>query len=157
MRRLPLALLVSPLAAPLAVWLGSIVRGVVSHQVSSGVGNPVAASLILLFALVLFSAPVAYASTLLIVWPAAVFLRALGVFRWWSMAIGAGAAGAALFPLYLHALEPRGSFSFFPGAGAVAGAAAGWAFWFIVARGDPAAETPPGARSALLADYENRE
>jgi hypothetical protein len=157
MRRLPLALLLSPLGAPLAVWLGSIVYGVASHQVSSGVGNPIAASLVLLFALVLFSAPLAYASTLLIVWPVAAFLRALGAFTWWWMTLAAGAAGAVLFPLYLHALEPRGSFSFFPGAGAVAGAATGWAFWFIVARGGPAAEAPPGTGPALLADYENRE
>jgi hypothetical protein len=42
--------------------------------------------------------------------------------------------GVLLFPLYVHALEPRGTTDFFPGVGAAAGAATGWVFWYIASR-----------------------
>jgi hypothetical protein len=50
---------------------------------------------------------------------------------WWSLTLVAAVAGGILFPLYLHALDARGSWDFFPGVGVVAGAATGWTFWYI--------------------------
>lgn len=137
--RLWLALGVSPLAAPLAVWVGTLMHGLFNgaHTVMSA--NGMASAIFVAFVLEMFGAPLAYVSTFLIVWPLFHLLRSAGRASWWAVTLGGCVAGGALFPLYLHLLEPRGMFNFFSGAGFVAGAASAWTFWFIATRGEPRA------------------
>ena len=81
-----------------------------------------------------FGAPLAYAATLVVVVPAFRLLDAAERASWWAIALVGAIAGGLLFPVYLHLLAPHGFFSFFPGAGFIAGAASGLAFWRIATR-----------------------
>lgn len=130
-----LALFISPLAAPATVWGGTIVRGLFFGPAGPALPHPLAAALVMLLAFEVLGAAGAYAGTLLVVWPAAAWLRARGVLTWWAVTGVAAAAGAALFPVYLHLLDAHMQFDFFPGAGAVGAAATGALFWFIATRG----------------------
>ena len=127
----------APLAAPVAIFIVALLRGVFGWgdtEVRAG-GGPesysLAAHVIWLFIIIAFGAPPSYMATLLIVWPSSKVLAARGWFRWYTLTIVSAIAGAFLMSLYLRVLEPRGHMGLFPGAGAVAGAAAGIAFWFI--------------------------
>lgn len=133
-RRTIAALLLAPLASPIAAWLGSLLHGLTIHPRAGDPPWSVAAALVIMVAFVLFAAPVSYVATAVIVWPAALLLRSAGSVRWWSLTSIGALAGAALLPAYLHWLAPRGTFDFFPGVGLVSGAAAGWAYWFIAVR-----------------------
>ena len=93
--------------------------------------NPLVGVLFLTMLLLMYGSPLAYGATLIIVWPVAALLRHAGACTWWSLTLVAMIAGGILFPLYLHVLDPRGTWDFFPGAGAAAGAATGWTFWFL--------------------------
>jgi hypothetical protein len=138
-------LLVAPLAAPMAVMAGSALFSALSHSTVADAGtNKVAAVVIVTLAVVAFSAPLAYGATLILMWPAVLALRALGWLRWWSLSAVMASAGGVLFPWYLHLLSPQGTFDFFPGAGFVAGAAIGLAFWFIALHGSSADDVQPG-------------
>lgn len=124
----------APLAGPLAVLLGSAVRALVSPRTAPEGINPVVGVVFLAAILLVYGAPLAYGATLAILWPAAVVLRDTRAFTWWSLTLVSTLAGGILFPVYLHAFDSRGTWDFFPGAGFVAGAATGWAFWFIATR-----------------------
>ena len=125
------ALIVAPLAAPVAVLAGAAVRSLLKVRPGTEGINPVVGVLFLIVVLVMYGAPLAYGATFVILWPVAVLLREAGAFTWWSLTLVAMIAGGILFPLYLHVLDPRATWDFFPGAGAVAGAATGWTFWFV--------------------------
>ena len=130
----------APLAAPIAVFMvllsarlfGWGAAALPAPQGRDGY-SPVAV-VIWLFIIVAFGAPPSYVATLLIVWPSSRALAAHGSFRWYAVTIVSAIAGAILAPAYFHLLEPRGRIALFPGAGAVAGAATGIAFWFIATR-----------------------
>jgi hypothetical protein len=128
------AIAIAPLAAPLAVAVGSTIRSLLSPPAAPSGINPIAAAVFGVVLLSLYGAPLAYGCTVCILWPAAAVLRDTRAYRCWVMALVGGAGGAILFPLYLQALDPRGTWDFFPGAGFVAGAATGCAFWYIAAR-----------------------
>jgi hypothetical protein len=128
----------APLAAPLTVMLGSAVRALVSPRIAPEGINPVVGTLFLTVILLVYGAPLAYGATLVILWPAAAVLRGTSAFTWWTLTLIAALAGGILFPVYLHALDSRGTWDFFPGAGFVAGAATGWVFWFVATRRGPA-------------------
>jgi hypothetical protein len=132
--RLGAALVIAPLAAPLAMMLGSVARAIVDPRVRPEGTSLLVGVLFLTALLVVYGAPLAYATTLIVLWPAAALLREAGAFTWWSLTLVATIAGGIVFPLYLHALDPRATWSFFPGAGFAAGAATGWSFWFIATR-----------------------
>ncbi len=141
-RRLGLALVVAPLAAPCAVWLGALARGLGTPRAPGDPPNSVLAALVILFAICMFAAPLAYAATFAVLWPA---LRLLGAAArpWWTLTLLGAVAGGALMPVYLRMLDPRGSWDFFPGVGFVAGAASGFAFWYFAApAGDRATAEP---------------
>lgn len=142
-----LGYLIAPLFASLAVFAGSAIRGLAAHQPSTDPAHPVLAALIALFAIEMFGAPLAYASAVVVLWPAVRVLRAVGWLQWWTLTFVTTLGGALLFPLYLHWLTPRGSFQFFPGAGAIAGAATGLAFWWIALR---PAEPAPGSDASIV-------
>ena len=132
--RLGLALALSPLAAPVAVWLGVLARAAVSPGRLRGSSNPVVDALLLAVLLVAYTAPAAYPATLVFAWPLFRFLQSIDRVRWWIFTASGAALGAILLPLYLHFLSPRGWFDFFPGVGWIAGGAIGLAFWFIATR-----------------------
>jgi hypothetical protein len=125
------ALIVAPLAAPVAVVLGLAVRALVSPRPGTEGINPVVGVVFVVAVLAVYGAPLAYGATFVILWPTAVLLRESGAFSWWSLTLVAMVAGGVLFPLYFHLLDPRATWGFFPGAGAAAGAATGWTFWFV--------------------------
>jgi hypothetical protein len=132
----------APLAAPLAVLLGSAVRALVSPRTAPGGVNPIVGVLFLTAILLVYGAPLAYGATLVILWPAAAVLRDTRAFTWWTLTLIATLAGGILFPVYLHAVDSRATWDFFPGAGFAAGAATGWVFWFIATpRSDRARNT----------------
>jgi len=131
--RIVRGVMLAPLAGPLAVFAGSLIRVVVVHAPHDEPFS-IPAVLVLLFAFYMFGAPLSYAAMLILAWP----LSCLGTTGrgsgWWvACAVGAG-TGAALFPVYLHLLDPRGSFDFFPGAGLLAGSAVAGAFWLLAIR-----------------------
>jgi hypothetical protein len=128
------AIAVAPLAAPLAILFGSAIRALIRPAAAPTGVNPIAGVVFGAVLLLLYGAPLAYGSTVVILWPIGVLLGDSRVFRWWSVTLVSGTAGAILFPLYLHALDPRGTWDFFPGAGFSAGAATGCVFWFIATR-----------------------
>ena len=132
--RLGLALALAPLAAPLTVWVGLVVRAAVSPQRFRGSPNPVVDAGVLAVLLVAYAAPATYPATLVFAWPLFRFLRSIDRVRWWIFGVSGAAVGAALLPAYLHFLNPRGWVDFFPGVGLIAGAATGIAFWFIATR-----------------------
>jgi hypothetical protein len=146
--RLLLALLVAPLAAPLAMELGWLVYGLVTISIrpSATAQHPgplevVAGIWFFGYVFMLLGAPLAYAATLLVVLPLFLLLRAADRLTWWLLTLVASLAGGALLPLYMHWLNPRGSTDFYPGAGFLAGAAAGWAFWYLATRRRPSRAT----------------
>jgi hypothetical protein len=130
----------APFAAPVAVFIVLLLRsafGWGTAAVPSGQGPgsySLAAFVSWLFIIIVFGAPPSYVATLLFVWPSSRALAALGWFRWYTVTSASAVAGGVLMPLYLHLLEPEGGVKLFPGAGAVAGAAIGIAFWFIATR-----------------------
>jgi hypothetical protein len=63
---------------------------------------------------VAYGAPLAYGATLVIVWPAAAVLREAKAFTWWALTLVSALAGGGLFPVYLHALDSRATWDFFP-------------------------------------------
>jgi hypothetical protein len=128
------AVVMAPLAAPLTVMLGSAVRALVRPRMAPQGINPVVGVLFLTVILLVYGAPLAYGATLVILWPAAAVLRDTRAFTWWTLTLIATLAGGILFPVYLHALDSRGTWDFFPGAGFAAGAATGWVFWFVATR-----------------------
>jgi len=98
-RRLLLAFLVAPLAAPAAFVLTAVVVEVIRSSATPSVQS--AFSLTLgVFAV---GAPVAYAATLAAGAPTYFALRALGLVRRWTVWLGAAAIGAAV----AMALSPR--------------------------------------------------
>lgn len=127
------ALALAPLAAPAAVLVGTAVRALISPRHDTAGIDPIVGVLFLAAILLVYGSPLAYVATLVILWPIAALLRDAEAFTWWSLTLVAMVAGGLLFPLYLHAFDPRASWGFFPGAGAAAGAATGWCFWFIAA------------------------
>jgi hypothetical protein len=129
------AVVVAPLAAPLAMFVGSAIRSIVSPAAAPTGINPIASAVFGAVLLLLYGAPLAYGSTVILLWPIAVLLGESRLFRWWTVTPVSGVAGAIVFPLYLHALAPRGTWDFFPGAGFVAGAATGCVFWFMASFG----------------------
>jgi len=142
--------LLAPLAAPLAVFTGSALRALVMRRPTTDAAHPVLAALIIGLVIVAFGAPLAYAATLVVLWPTVRALRAIGHLAWWSLTGATALAGGVLFPLYLHWLEPRGSFDFFPGAGVAAGAASGFVFWWIALRQRHAPAESAGDEQQLL-------
>jgi hypothetical protein len=132
--RLGLALALAPLAAPLAIWAGLLIRALIlPTRGNDPTLNPVAVG-VLAVALMAYGAPLAYAATLGFVWPVFRLLESVERADWWWMAAAGTVAGGVLFPLYLKLLDPHAFFSLFPGAGAVAGGASAVAFWYIAAR-----------------------
>ena len=115
----------------------SLLRGLVTPRTAGDRPWSIAAALVLLFAFCLFGAPLAYVATLGVVWPVS---RVLGRWArpWWPLMLISGVTGAALLPIYLKMLTPRGSWNFGSGIGFIAGAASGWAFWYLALpdRGD---------------------
>ncbi|MDB4875565.1 MAG: hypothetical protein JWM41_2011 [Gemmatimonadetes bacterium] len=128
------AILLAPLAAPLAVLLGSAVRAFVTTRAAPDGVNPVVGVVFLAGLLLVFGSPLSYGATLLVLWPIGAVLRDAEAFSWWALTLVGLASGGLLFPLYMHALDPRGTWDFFPGVGPAAGAATGWAFWYIASR-----------------------
>lgn len=130
----------APLAAPVAVFIVGLSRSVfgwAAGAVPAGQlpqSYSLASNVIWLFIIIAFGAPPSYLVTLLIVWPLSRALAARGRFRWYTVTVASAIAGGFFMPLYLHVLEPRGRIELFPGAGAVAGAATGIAFWLIATR-----------------------
>lgn len=128
------AVLLAPLFAPLSIVVGSGVRGLITTGFRSAGPGSVVGVVLLTILMIVYGAPLAYGATIVILWPLAAMLRDADALSWWSLTIVAAVAGGVLFPLYLHALTPRGTWDFFPGAGIAAGAATGWGFWFIATR-----------------------
>jgi hypothetical protein len=128
------ALLVAPLAAPLAVLLGCAVRALVTPRTAPDGVNPVVGVVFLAVLLLVYGAPLSYGATLVVLWPIGAVLRDAEAFSWWALTLVGFVGGALLFPLYLHALDSRGTWDFFPGVGGAAGAATGWAFWYLASR-----------------------
>lgn len=139
-RRLWTAVLVAPLAAPLILWLGSILPSVL-HCLHSGCDaeiHSVASVIFLGFAFAVFGYLPALAATALIITPAFVLGRADGNFRsarTLGIVVLGAAAGAILMPAYLHFLQPGGTIDLMPGAGIVAGAAVSMVFCGTLAHG----------------------
>jgi hypothetical protein len=134
-RRTTTALIVAPLAAPIAAFVGTVLYGATVHR--PGPQDPpttLGAVLVVMLAFIVFGAPVAYVATAAVVWPASLLLRSAGLVRSWSLTTIAALAGALLLPVYAHWLAPRGTIDFFPGMGLVSGTAVGWTWWFIAAR-----------------------
>lgn len=129
-RRVRRALVVAPLAAPAAVWAGSVLHGLIgTRPLIAGHGVDTVVSAVVLGALVVaYGAPLSYVATAAVVWPLFRAIDGHGHAAWILAATGA-LAGGVLMPIYLHALAPRGTFDFFPGVGFVAGAASAWCFW----------------------------
>lgn len=124
--------MLAPLTGPLAIFIGSLVHGFVAHTPRDEPFS-FAAVLVLLFAFYVFGAPLSYAAMLILSWPLIVLTDTA---RGWWIACAVGAlTGAALFPAYLHLLDPHGSFEFFPGAGLFAGGTVAVVFWLIAIRG----------------------
>lgn len=128
------AVALAPLAAPIAIAVGSAIRSLISRSTAPSGVSLVAGVVFGLALLLLYGAPLAYGCTILIVWPMAAASRGTTFYRWWTMMLVSGIAGAIAFPAYLHTLDSRGTWDFFPGAGFAAGAATGYAFWYIAAR-----------------------
>ena len=133
-RRLWLALAFAPLAGPLAIWVCLLFRAAVLPRTPTDAVDNVGSVLVLVFLFLAFGAPLAYAATLVVVVPAFRLLDASERASWWAIAVIGAMGGGLLFPLYLHLLAPHGFFNFFPGAGFIAGAATGLAFWRIATR-----------------------
>ena len=128
------AALLAPLFAPLTIVLGAMLRTVLRSGLHVDGASSIVGAILVTFLVIAYGAPLAYGATLLILWPAAAILRDAGTLNWWGLTLVGGAGGAILFPLYLRALDSRGTWDFFPGAGFAAGAAVGCAFWFIATR-----------------------
>ncbi len=129
------ALLIAPLAGPIAVFVVALVRGALSSPTTYSI----AAVPVWLFIFVLFGAPPAYVATLLVLWPMSRGLIVAERFHWWAITAISAVAGGVVMPLYLHVLSPRGTFDFFPGAGFLAGGAVGLTFWWMASRPNGAA------------------
>jgi hypothetical protein len=135
--RLGLAIALAPLAAPLAIWGGLLIRALIlPTRGNDPTLNPVAV-LVLAVALIAYGAPLAYAATLAFVWPVFRLLESVRRADWWWMAAVGAVAGVVLFPAYLKFLDPHAFFRLFPGAGALAGGANAIAFWYIAERSAP--------------------
>ena len=140
-RRLFLACLVAPLAAPAAAWVMSLAAFLVSpERRAAGAGTSSLMSVVFFgFLLLLYGAPLAYGATALVALPAFLVLQRLGWRAWWELTTVTALGGSAVLPLYLHILEPRGWIHFPFGMGAAAGAAVGAVFWRIATTGEPPA------------------
>jgi hypothetical protein len=132
--RLRRAVVLAPLAAPLTIVLGAMIRTLAKSGLHFDGPTSVAGAILVTLIVAVYGAPLAYGATVLILWPAAAVLRDAGALRWWGLTLIGGVGGAVLFPVYLRALDSRGTWDFFPGAGFAAGAAVGCAFWFIATR-----------------------
>jgi len=130
------AFVIAPLAAPLAVFVGALPHAAWSRGRLAGPTPATPASLlVLLWVFALFGAPLAYAATIIILWPATVLLQRWHLLRWWTLATIAAVAGSMLLHGYTAVLQPRGTIDLVPGAGAIAGAAVAIALWWIGLRG----------------------
>jgi hypothetical protein len=132
-RRLWTAVFFAPLAAPLILWLGSILAGVV-RCLRAGCDSEihsVASAMLLGFVFAMFGYLPSLAATALIITPAFVLGGADGSFRsvrtLGIVALGA-ATGAVLVPAYLHFLQPSGTIDLMPGTGILAGASVAMVF-----------------------------
>jgi hypothetical protein len=137
--RFAAAIAIAPLAAPVAVYVGLVARAWLAGTMAEGLGQGPAvqravATVLWLFIVVMFGAPLAYAATLVILWPSACILVNGERNAWPALVLIATLAGGAALPVYTKMLEPRGHIGLFPGAGFVAGAATGLAFWRIATR-----------------------
>ena len=132
--RLGRAVLLAPLVAPLTIVFGAMLRTIARTGVQFGGPSSVAGAILVTLLVAVYGAPLAYGATVLILWPAAAMMRDAGALSWWGLTLIGGVGGAVLFPMYLRALDARGTWDFFPGAGFAAGAAVGCAFWFIATR-----------------------
>jgi hypothetical protein len=128
------ALVVAPLAAPLAVLLGAALHALVTTRPAPDSVNPVIGVVFWSVVLFVYGSPLSYGATLLLLWPIGAVLRDADAFSWWALTLVGLVGGGLLFPLYVHALDSRGTWDFFPGVGAAAGGATGWAFWYIASR-----------------------
>jgi hypothetical protein len=128
-----LLILVAPLVAPLTVALTMVGRAAVTGTPGAIDASPAA---IVFFVLIVaaYAAPLIYAGMLLVLWPASVALRRLGLFRAGTVVAIAAVGGGVAFPIYLRALEPRGTWDFVPGTGVIAGALTGWLWWGFLRR-----------------------
>jgi hypothetical protein len=128
------AMVLAPLAAPIAIWVGLLLRILLDARSASRPEDSIASVAVLALVLIVLGAPLAYATTFAVLLPAFRWLEARSRTTWWTLALIGAAAGGIVFPLYLHWLQPRGSFEFFPGAGVLAGAATGVVFWWLATR-----------------------
>ena len=139
-RRLWTAVLLAPLAAPLILWLGSILADVLRcvHARCDSEIHSVASVMFLGFVFAVFGYLPSLAATALIITPAFVLAGADGSFRsartLGIIALGA-AAGAVLMPAYLHFLQAGGTIDLMPGAGILAGASVAMVFCGTLAHG----------------------
>lgn len=124
----------APPAGPLAIWVCLLFRAAVMPRTPTDAVDSVGSIMVLPLVFLAFGAPLAYAATLIVVVPAFRWLDAVERANWWAIAGIGAVAGGLLFPVYLHLLAPHGFFNFFPGAGFIAGAASGLAFWRIATR-----------------------
>ncbi|HXT17541.1 MAG TPA: hypothetical protein VN706_18005 [Gemmatimonadaceae bacterium] len=135
-QRLRTAFGIAPLAAPLAVFVAVLARAASNGGRLSGPTPATPASLlVLLWVFMLFGAPLAYAATVIVLWPATVLLRHWNLLRWWTLATIGALAGTVLLRAYAALLQPNGTIDLVPGAGAIAGAAVALALWWMGLRG----------------------
>lgn len=128
-----LTILMAPLAAPLAVAITMLARAAIKGVPATIQADPIA---IVFFVVIVaaYGAPLVYAGILFVLWPLSIALRRLELLHWPTIVAAAGMGGGVLFPIYLHALDPRGTWDFVPGTGVVAGALTGWLWWRFLRR-----------------------
>ena len=80
--RLGRAVAIAPLAAPLAIAAGSIIRSILSPPAAPNGINPVPGALFGVVLLLLYGAPLAYGCGVFILWPMAAVLRDTRLYRW---------------------------------------------------------------------------
>lgn len=131
-RRVRRAFAIAPLAGPLAVFAGVVIRSAITHAiVRNAAPNNLEAELFFLWLFALFGAPASYAGAIIVLWPVTALLRRLNLIKWWTLTAAAALIGAVVLTLYKTMLLPRGSFDLFPGDGFVAGGAVGFTLWLI--------------------------
>jgi len=131
-RRVRRAFAIAPLAGPLAVYAGVVIRSVITHAAAGNAApNSLEAELFFLWLFVLFGAPASYAGAIIVLWPATTLLRRLNAAKWWALTAVGALIGAVLLAVYKTILLPRGSIDLFPGDGLVAGGAVGFSLWLL--------------------------